>query len=276
VSKRRVACFDIDGTLHRGTRLGHSLGECVARTCVERGLAPADSFRRADELFEAYDQRRCSFERYSSAFTKRLEDGFFGGMREADVCAIAEEIAKREEKRTYAFTRELLKVVQELGYCTIAISGSFYGVSVPFAKAWGFEHVYGTEVHADENGEYYSEPEHAVVHARDKGGLLRTLVEKYELTLEHSIAIGDALSDASMLEVVEHPILFNPDEKLLTNFQSLGLRNPLLIIERRVIYASHARPVDYEDSRSRERAVDLPPDVAEALSRHDIHQFVLR
>jgi phosphoserine phosphatase len=116
---RRVACFDIDGTLHRGTRLGYSLGECVARACVERGLAPADSFSHTEELLASYDRRQISFDSYVSAFTKKLEDGFFGGMKETEVCALAAEIAAQERERTYVFTRELLRACQSLGYCTI-------------------------------------------------------------------------------------------------------------------------------------------------------------
>lgn len=238
---RRVACFDIDGTLHRGTRLGYSLGECVARACVERGLAPADSFSHTEELLASYDRRQISFDSYVSAFTKKLEDGFFGGMKETEVCALAAEIAAQERERTYVFTRELLRACQSLGYCTIAISGSFYGVVEPFARAWGFEHVYGTELHTDDDGMYHGTQERTIVHARKKGELLHALAVTYELDLElGSIAVGDALSDASMLEQVEFPIMFNPTEELYDRM----IGKSYLVVERRQIYASLSLPHD--------------------------------
>ncbi|HVM90837.1 MAG TPA: HAD-IB family phosphatase, partial [Verrucomicrobiae bacterium] len=221
-----------------------------------------------EELLAAYDKRQVPFADYASAFTQKLEDGFFGGMKEADVCAIAKEIAERERDRTYVFTRELLRALQKLDYCTIAISGSFYGVVEPFAEAWGFEHAYGTELHTDDDGVYHGTPEQTTVHARNKGDLLRALMQAHELSDAGSVAIGDSMNDASMLELVEHPMLFNPDEKLLRHFSSRS-ESSWLVVERRVIYQARL---------GRELAV-FPPDVwrllADALSRFGMKPFAL-
>jgi phosphoserine phosphatase len=107
-------------------------------------------------------------------------------------------------------------------------------VAEPFGKLWGFDHVFGTELHVDDQGAYHGTPDRTVVHARNKGEVLSRLVAELDLTFDGSIAIGDALSDASMLEVVQHPILFNPSPELLRRFY--GSRRSYLVLERRVIY----------------------------------------
>jgi HAD superfamily hydrolase (TIGR01490 family) len=238
VSKRRVACFDIDATLHRGTRSGESLGECVARECVRRGLAPANAFEQADGLRDAYDRRRASYGEYGSEFCRKLEEGFFAGLDAATVHALAEEIATRERERTYVFTRELLHAVQECGYFTIAISGSFHGVVEPFAKAWGFDLVLGTQYDLDHDGTFFGTMDRVVVHAEKKGEVLKEIIRREDLEIKGSIAVGDTLGDASMLEVVEYPILFNPDVALLDHFENKPppQRRVWLIIERRIVY----------------------------------------
>lgn len=239
MNKRRVACFDIDATLHRGTRSGESLGECVARECVRRGLAPADAFEKADGLRDAYDRRLVPYGEYGTEFCQVLDRGFFAGLDAVAVHAIAEEIARRERDRTYLFTRELLHAVRERGYFTVAISGSFHGVAAPFAREWGFDVVLGTEYDLDPDGKLYGTPDRVVVHAARKGEVLREEIARREgLTFEGSIAVGDAMSDASMLEAVEHPILFNPDAALLDHFdhKPRSQRRAWLVIERRVVY----------------------------------------
>lgn len=215
---RRFICYDIDATFHRGTRSGESLGECVARECIRRGLVSGHVMRKADLLREAYDRRHESYSAYNAEFCRVLEEGFFSGLDARAVCAIAEEVARRERDRTYVFPRELLRTSCDFNYATIAISGSFHGVVEPFARSWGFEFVLGTEYELDENGAYYGTRDRVTIHAEQKGDALKRIVEREGFTWEDSIAIGDTTGDASMLELVEYPILMHPDERLLRRF----------------------------------------------------------
>lgn len=238
---RKCAVFDIDATLHRGTRSGESLGECVARECIRRGLAPRHALEEADRRLQAYDRRSASYRDYINAFTSALDRGFFHGLYADDVRAIAREIAERERDRTYVFTRELLRTAQEFGYYTVAISGSFSDVVRPFAEAWGFDEVYGTEYVLAPNGTFLGTPEYVTVHAQHKGRLLKRIARRNGLTFVDSIGIGDAGSDASMLEVVQHPLLFNPNDDLLRYFEQPEACHATLVIERRVVYLADAR-----------------------------------
>ena len=42
-----------------------------------------------------------------------------------------------------------------------------------------------------------------------KGEILRELVQKYNVSWEGSVAVGDSPSDVAMLELVEQPISYN-------------------------------------------------------------------
>jgi phosphoserine phosphatase len=60
-------------------------------------------------------------------------------------------------------------------------------------------------------------------------------VEKENLSLRHSIGVGDTESDISFLELVSKPICFNPNEKLYQHAKRLKWA---VIVERKdVIYA---------------------------------------
>jgi HAD superfamily phosphoserine phosphatase-like hydrolase len=216
---------------------------------VRRGLAPANSFHNSDGLLELYEKRLGSYADYSEELVRAIENGLFTGLRVDEVRSIASEIASRERDRTYVFTRELLRAVQGVGYCTVAISGSMHEVAKPFATSWGFEHVFGSEMSSNEHGLYYGTPDQRVVYARNKGEVVRGLVEREHLLMRDSIAVGDTLSDASMLEAVDYPILFNPDQKLLEYFEQ-QTRSWWLVVERRLVYCY---------------GMGLPDDVEEAL-----------
>jgi phosphoserine phosphatase len=48
----------------------------------------------------------------------------------------------------------------------------------------------------------------------NKAAILKRAVEKENLTLAHSIGVGDTETDVPFLEMVARPICFNPNMKL--------------------------------------------------------------
>jgi HAD superfamily phosphoserine phosphatase-like hydrolase len=277
MGKRKFACFDIDGTLHRGTRMGVSLGEEVTQECVRRELVPREALASVNELRRKYEFRQILFREYVEEVIRVIDQGFFAGLDAESVCKLAGEIAERERDRVYVFTRELLRTVQELGYVTIAISGSFYGVVEPFAKAWGFDIAYGTEYPLDEAGALIGTPGHVVVHAEDKAATLRQIIEREDLTIKGSIGIGDTIGDAPVFGVVEYPILFNPSSELIRVFREDELAiNPWIVVERRAIYFSTTRP-PYPRKNGSHPRLPLPPCVIRRLQDrlHAVGQYFL-
>jgi len=60
--------------------------------------------------------------------------------------------------------------------------------------------------------------------------LLKQLVEQNNLDWTDSYAVGDTSGDSAMLELVQHPIAFNPDAKLLTIAKEKGWK---IVVERK-------------------------------------------
>ena len=102
-----------------------------------------------------------------------------------------------------------------------------------FAKIWNFDIALG-QVYDTKNGAYTGMISGEKYLVEQKGDLLKELVKTNSLSWEGSIAVGDSMSDASILEVVEQPIVFNPDDQL---FNRAKERHWKIVIERKnVIY----------------------------------------
>ena len=68
----------------------------------------------------------------------------------------------------------------------------------------------------------------------DKSKILQRAVNKENLTLKHSVGVGDTESDISFLKQVAKPICFNPNRKL---YNYAKRKHWSIIVERKdVIY----------------------------------------
>ena len=99
-----------------------------------------------------------------------------------------------------------------------------------FTKAYEFDISIG-ETYVCKDGAYTGE----VLHVFDrKDEYLRQIIEEHGLTYKGSIGVGDSRSDISMLELVEEPIAFNPEKRLLATAKERGWK---VVIERKnVVY----------------------------------------
>ena len=69
-------------------------------------------------------------------------------------------------------------------------------------------------------------------HWGGKHAVLQELIDKHHAGMAGSIAVGDVASDISMLEMVEKPIVFNPERKLFDRAKAKGWK---IVIERKNI-----------------------------------------
>jgi phosphoserine phosphatase len=95
-----------------------------------------------------------------------------------------------------------------------------------------FDAVYGSVYETDSNGAYTGkalfEP------TAHKGYVVKQYVTENNLTLKDSYGIGDTESDVKFLEIVDHPIAFNPNLNLKTIAEKNGWR---IVVEKKdVIY----------------------------------------
>lgn len=231
----KFAVFDIDGTLIRW-QLYHALVDSLgknrlidqkdyqklrqARMAWKRRISP-NSFK---------DYERILIEVYESALPKI-------NVRQFD--KIAKDVANEYKTQVYTFTRNLIKELKNKGYFLIAISGSHYELVSFMAEQYGFDCYIGTT--------YVRKDDHftgkKILANKNKGLMLKKLIAEYDLTYKKSTAIGDSESDISLLNMVENPIAFNPDQKLYTTAKSNGWK---IVIERKnVIYHLEERDGKY-------------------------------
>ncbi len=221
---KKFAVFDIDGTIFRW-QLYHEMFDELYR----RGHLSERAVKPIFEARNAWRDRKASFGDYELALVNTMETEIIG-LPESALIDAADTIITAQGDRIYHYTTELLRSLRAQGYTILAISGSQQQVVDKFAALYDISIVHGRQ--------------HTVVDGiiTDKGptvygykaAILKKLVDEHDLDWDDSYAIGDTSSDADMLELVTHPIAFNPDKKLYERARKEGWK---IVVERKnIIY----------------------------------------
>lgn len=225
--KRKVAIFDIDGTIFRSSLIIHITDELIVR-----GLFPKKAQREFEDFYRKWLDREGYYEAYIDAvvgtFMKHMK-----GMKYPDFASVVEEVVNIHKNRTYKYTRDLVKELKKKGYFLLAISQSPKHALDVFLAGIGFNKVYGRvyELGADDRMTGKIIDLHLIA---NKANIVKRAIEKNNLTLEGSVGVGDTEGDISMLELVERPIVFNPNNKL---FKWAKRNKAEIVVERKdVIY----------------------------------------
>jgi len=226
-SPRKVAIFDIDGTIFRSSLLIE-----LVEVLIEKGLFPVSARTEYNEEKILWLDRKGNYDSYILAvvhsFMKNLK-----GVRHDDFILASSVVIKRYRFRTYRFTEKLISQLKGDGYFLLAISHSPKSILDLFCKELGFDKVYGKLYEVDEEGKFTGEiTDNDFI--SNKEAVLRHALEKENLTLENSVGVGDSDSDIKFLNIVERPICFNPDMKLWNHAKEKGWE---VFVERKnVIY----------------------------------------
>jgi HAD superfamily phosphoserine phosphatase-like hydrolase len=139
-----------------------------------------------------------------------------------------------QSKRVYRYTRDLIKELKSQGYFLIAISQSPKSILDEFCSQYGFDSVYGRIYEIGPQDRFTGEV--TDIHLiKNKATIVKRVFDRHpELTREGSIAVGDTDGDIPLLESVERPICFNPNQTLYTQAKRNGWE---IVVERKdVIY----------------------------------------
>lgn len=225
--KQRVAIFDVDGTIFRSSLLIQ-----VVDRLIDTGTFPKTARKVYEREHEKWLDREGDYQEYIDAvvqaFLKHLKGVYYGDLADA-----AEEVVERQWKRTYRYTRDLLNNLKEKDYYLLAVSHSPKTVLDKFCPKLGFDKVYGTiyEIGPQDCFTGNVIDPHLIY---NKANIIKRAVEKENLTLAHSIGVGDTESDIPMLELVAQPICFNPNMKLFRHAKRMKWK---VVVERKdVIY----------------------------------------
>jgi len=224
---RKVAIFDIDGTIFRSSLLIE-----IVEVLIELEIFPVSVRTEYEKEKVRWLDRKGDYQAYIMAvvgvFMRNIK-----GVQYEDFMRAAEFVVARYRHRTYRFTEELILDLKKKNYFILAISHSPKGILDIFCKEVGFDKVYGKFFEVDKNGFFTGEIKDDYL-IENKANILRRAVEKEGLTLEGSVGVGDTESDIAFLELVERPICFNPNMKLYQYAKKVGFE---VIVERKdVVY----------------------------------------
>jgi len=224
---RRVAVFDVDGTIFRSSLLIQ-----VVNKLIEKGIFPQDAEHIYEHEHQRWLDREGDYQEYIDAVVRAFV-GHLKGVHYSALADAAEEVVEVQWKRVYRYTRDLLKELKERGYFLLAVSHSPKTVLDKFCPRLGFDKTYGMvyEIGPQECFTGKIVDEHLIF---NKANILKRAIEKEGLTLENSYGVGDTETDIPILELVAQPICFNPNMKL---YRHAKLMKWKVVVERKdVVY----------------------------------------
>lgn len=225
--QKPVAVFDIDGTIFRS-----SLFIQLVERMVDRGVMPASVRDEYEAAHRKWLDREGGYEHYIGAMISAFNNNI-KGVHYGDFADVAREVVAEQSKHTYRYTRDLMKRLKKEGYFLLAISHSPKTILDQFCTTLGFDKVYGMMFEIGPEDRLTGEivDPHFIL---NKAAVVRRAVEKEGLTFEESVGVGDTESDIPFLDLVAHPICFNPNAALYKYAKREGWE---VVVERKdVIY----------------------------------------
>lgn len=222
---KKFAVFDIDGTLYRW-QLYHELVQVLALA----DIFPKTAVTELDSKWNAWRGGDISFRDYEKVVVNIMTKSL-PLVPIATFEAACDKVIDQSVHKTYRYTKNLLSELRQQNYTIIAITGSQQELVDRFGKHYGFDIVVGAQYERQE-GRFTGKTD--VMTVGRKPEILKALVNTHDLTWESSLAIGDSAGDASILELVERPIAFNPDAPLFERAKSEGW--PIVIERKNIAY----------------------------------------
>jgi HAD superfamily hydrolase (TIGR01490 family) len=219
---RPFAVFDIDGTLVRW-----QLYHAVADALVKLGYVQPGAYEEIKVARMSWKTRQPgkSFGDYEQELI-RVYESVLANLNTEQLEEAAKNVFEEYKDQVYTYTRELIKRLKADNYCLLAISGSQVEVISLIAQRYGFDDYLATVY--ERTGDRFNGRK--MVPSLDKAKALGELIQKHQLVIAGSMAIGDSNSDAAMLEMVEQPIAFNPDKALFARAVEHGWK---VVLERK-------------------------------------------
>jgi HAD superfamily hydrolase (TIGR01490 family) len=227
MKKNKIAIFDIDGTIFRKNLHFELIDELAWMNIFPRKVR-----NRLVELYTEWLEHKGTYESYRRSLVD-LYAYHIKGCRQEDVIKASRYVVPFYANRTYIFAEDLIKKLKKSGYHLIAISGSPIEIVEEYNRQHlKFDQVFGSVYDIDGQGFYTGELAYEPV--KEKGNLVKQYVFEKGLNLDDSYGIGDTESDSSFLEIVYHPIAFNPNHNLLEIAKSKGWK---VVVEKKdVVY----------------------------------------
>lgn len=198
----RLAIFDVDGTLVRG-----SSERLFWRYLAARG-------RQGPRQLAAYLLFLVRYLPTGGIHTLKKNKAYLCGLERADVAALAEEfVATRLVPRFNGAVVQRLRQHVLRGDAVVLLTGTIEPLAQALARRLGVRYVCAT-LCSERNDRYLAQPPETHPFGAAKLGLARQLAAQIGCELEHAAAYGDSRHDLFLLDAVSEPVAVSPDAGL--------------------------------------------------------------
>jgi len=130
---RKVAIFDIDGTVFRSSLLIE-----LTNALVQEGIFNLKVSKLYARNYKNWLNRKGPYEEYVKAVIKAFEQNI-RGVRQNEFSRIAKKVVAFYGNRIYRYSRDIVKNLKKKNYYLLAISRSPQKVVKEFCKKMGFD-----------------------------------------------------------------------------------------------------------------------------------------
>ena len=224
---RKVAFFDIDGTLFRSSLLIE-----LVEACVQEEIFSREAQKGYEKECIAWKNRDGAYELYIDALVKVFMQEI-RGVHYKKFLEIGRKMVAAQGRQTYRYTRDLIGDLRSKGYYIVAVSQSPKTILDEFCMTHGFDKVYG-RLYEIGPQDRFTGVVTDLEFIRDKAKIVERVFATNNFSRENSIAVGDTDGDIPMLASVEMPICFNPNMKLYQHAREN--KWPVVVERKDVVY----------------------------------------
>lgn len=201
-----AAFFDLDRTLLAGAS-GEIFSEAMQRAGLSSGPFPGEKllfglFHRIGETLPAM-----AIARQGVSIAK--------GRSAATVRSAAETVVEQLVELVQPFAHTAFESHRSAGRPIVLATTTPFDLVKPFADALGIDDVVATRYAVDENGNYDGTLDGPFVWSAGKLAAIRDWAEEHGVDLSESWAYSDSFYDTPMLDAVGHPVVVNPDPRMV-------------------------------------------------------------
>ncbi len=205
--KKRVAFFDVDGTLLKSTIVHYYIYLRSAQMPFLLKYFWLIAFLPKTVYYLILDS--ISRTRFNRVFYRS-----YRGMDAAEVKRLSAEMFETSLRpKIYAEAVSQIQEHKEEGTGVVLVTGSLDFIVQPIADYLGVDAILAPQLR-EENGRFTGELTTVPLIGEEKAKAVRSYADQHEISLEESYAYGDSQSDLPMLECVGNPVAVNPSKAL--------------------------------------------------------------
>ena len=204
--KKRVAFFDVDGTLLKSTIVHYYIYLRSVRMPFPLKYFWLIGFLPKTVYYLILDS--ISRTRFNQVFYRN-----YRGLEVAEVKALSAEMFETSLRpKIFAEAVSQIQEHQEEGIDVVLVTGSLNFIVQPIADYLGVDAVLAPQLR-EEDGRFTGELTTVPLIGEEKAKAVRSYANQHEISLEESYAYGDSGSDLPLLECVGNPVAVNPGKK---------------------------------------------------------------